>query len=863
MIGRKKGSSLSPEEWETRLVQHFLRTDGPFGGTPLSWMDATPAELAIVSDSEGISDADAQAEFMAQFTRPSVQDCLGMRRIPPPLGWSGPGYFRYLVLTCLVSATDEGAGETRDFRKRLGELVDGDRPIQAVWGVNELWRSLVEWCDRGRELGQPFREIALPNPGNMSLIGYAVRMAFPSWSDRSALTRVLRGLPDSVRRSPQRLVDELERPHHRFSSPLLRALQDFSHRVGAGSRLLGGHRFWRLVESIEDRLENERGDVVSARWRLEVTFGGWEQDHVEVKLLRLRRRGLDPSIEWAGIFGELLALDRAKLPNKLVHDLDKGILIFTEAPAANWRLEATGTSLEQTAVVVARVGTAARESSLNISWKEIGGGWAHSGRLDANILWEVAERCGFSVSGHENLVMLSFDGGVATRRGSWLGRPGFLPFVCTSPDSVVEVQPIAPTVDELIVENNSSLRSLSTDAPSTGRWTVTAHEPGIDSQKRVLVLEAEVPERWEWPPEDVRWEPETELIESAEKGVSIAGALEDSEIGPPARMEDVLEALYAFMGAPRGEGEILKLLEEVLPRPFLVWDVLRSLAEAGWMEPRVFRTWKARRWRLCSPSLVVLGRTLALVEGATGTRARHRLATTAARLGGLLHSRCTQPWSAPVYCVTGSDPRVLAEAMRWPLIEGMRPELAAAPACWPNEIRSPDARALKGVWNFDFGRFEPVSGDLAEPRLERLVQDSDRDLYRVIGRSGAFLTTSRTVSILEAHRQAQRALFRWCDGAFIREGQSGHLPLGIGRSLRRATLSQVGPVCLPAGRWSYRYPADEGSAAWVKHTLGAAVSAPASSSPQTSLAKTVARRRAGYAPSWWTPSGGVNGGGRI
>ncbi len=784
-----------------------------------------------------------------------------MRRLPARLGWSGPGYFRYLVLTCLVSATNEGAGETQDFRKRLGELIDGDRPIQAVSGVNQLWRNLVKWCDQGRRAGEPFREIVLPSPGSMRLIGHAVRIAFPSWSDRRTLTRVLRNVPDSVRRSPRRLIEELDRPHHRhhFTNALSSALHDFSKRVRSGSRLVGGHRFWRLVDSIEDRLETERDGSATRRWRLEVTFSGWEQDYADVKLLRLRRRDMEPSVEWDGAFGEMIGAG-AKLPAKLADELDKGILILTEAPAATWYLEIGGPSFEHAAVVLARAGTVARELPLNLSWQELGGGWARSDRLDAKTSREVADRCGFPTSGQDDLVMLGFEGGVATRRGSWLGRPGFLPFVRSSPESVVEVKPIAPTADELTIEQNSSMYSLSTAVPTTGRWTVTAKEAGTDTEQKMLVLEAEVPERWEWPQDDNRWEPETELIESGVERVSVTEKLEDGEIAQANRMEDILEALYSFMRVPRGEGEIVKLLEGVLPRPFLVWDVLRSLAEAGWMEVRISARWRARRWRLCPPSLVVVGRKLTLVEGATGTYARRRLADAAVGVGGLLHTRCTQPWAAPVVFVAGSDPKDLANIMGWPLVEGMRPTMAAAPACWPDEVRSPDARSREGVWNFDVGRFEPVSGDLPELRLEKLVQDSDRHLYRVMGHRGAFLSTSRTVAILEAHRQARRALFRWHRGAFIREVQSGHLPLSIGRSLRRATLSQVGPVRLPEGMWSYVYPADIISALWVSKTLGAAVSAPSSSNPQSWLAKTVAYRRMGIAPPWWPPSGSVGGG---
>jgi hypothetical protein len=178
MAKRGPGSLLSPEEWEARLVAHYLRSDGPFGGTELAWLDATPAELAIACGIDGISDAEAQAAFLAQFRRWSTADCFDGRALPAPLGAMGPGYFRFLVLTCLVSSVDQGVGETNDFRIRLGKLIDGGAPIQAVSGVNDLWRRLVSWCQRQREVGAPIRKIVLPPAGAMTLID--TRLGSPS-----------------------------------------------------------------------------------------------------------------------------------------------------------------------------------------------------------------------------------------------------------------------------------------------------------------------------------------------------------------------------------------------------------------------------------------------------------------------------------------------------------------------------------------------------------------------------------------------------------------------------------------------------------------------------------------------------------
>src|SRR5262249_7157744 len=160
-------------DWERRLVHHYLRSDGPSGGTPLTFLDATPAELAIASQLEGLEDLEAQRTFIAHFDRSKVHSWLSGKSGPPSGKAELPGYFRYLVLACLVSATEADAGSTHNFRTRFGELLDAPGEFNSVSGVNHLWEALVRWCDRQRATGQPIRRIVLPDYGNANLIGYA------------------------------------------------------------------------------------------------------------------------------------------------------------------------------------------------------------------------------------------------------------------------------------------------------------------------------------------------------------------------------------------------------------------------------------------------------------------------------------------------------------------------------------------------------------------------------------------------------------------------------------------------------------------------------------------------------------------
>ena len=114
-----------------------MRSDGPLGGSPITFLDATPAELAAAAVEHGVTEQTAQLQFVSSLNRSDVQSWLNGEFAPASRDGELPGYFRYLVLTALVSATEEGVGDNNDFRDRLGALFGGDR-LNSVSGVNAL-----------------------------------------------------------------------------------------------------------------------------------------------------------------------------------------------------------------------------------------------------------------------------------------------------------------------------------------------------------------------------------------------------------------------------------------------------------------------------------------------------------------------------------------------------------------------------------------------------------------------------------------------------------------------------------------------------------------------------------------------------
>ncbi|WP_164940820.1 hypothetical protein [Bradyrhizobium zhanjiangense] len=791
--------TLSPAEWEHRLVVHYLRSDGPSGGAPLSFLDATPAEIATASGIEGIGDHEAQQAFVAHFSRSSIEGWLSGDYGPPARDADVPTYFRFLVLTCLVSATDTGAGSTHNFRIRLGELLDADGPFHAVDGVNELWRSVARWCDRKRAAGEPFRRIVLPDPGHATLIGHAVRIAFPSWRDRSALTQILRRLSPATRRTPERLVQELARSNysHLLPNAVAVALDDFATSIRARRRMLFGHRFWRLVQSIEVRLADEEGDPRSLRWRLDVRFGGYEQDEVSLALFR-GRAVLGEQPAWEGSIQQLADLRAVTLPTEIAEALRQGVLMLSEAPGATWSMGDSDLPMDCTVVILARAESLAASWPLDTTWRSLEAGWLVSGKLDPHALTGLRRRLGLAPATGLRLVDLSFADGVKTGHSTWLGRPAFLPTLTASQGSTVSLESIGVTTGSLTLSGRAPTWSLLAEKPIAGRWRVRAIESALETEQ-VICFEEEVPERWEFPAENSTFESERELLVTGEMHEEFRRTEALSEEPVDELLWDILEAVYA--SPPRGwaENVLIKMLQSVLPTPHFEWDFLRSLAEGDWLEPVVSTSWRARIWRLRSPYFEVVTPHMAVVRGALGTAARRRLGDAAAATGSQVIVRAgVSAWAPPTVIVQG-DIRALSNDLAWTIQQHRRPHVDAAPACWPVESRTGQGRLLKGIWRFDLGLFlapDKIAVSEGSVRLERLVRErgDDRDLYRIIDNDKAFLTTSRTLAVLEAYRRRKESLFDWTSKTFVRRFRGGHLPMPIARTLAIRSLRASGPV---------------------------------------------------------------------
>jgi hypothetical protein len=245
----ESGRPLSAREWEAFLVSHYLSSDCPFGSAPLCYLDVSGEQLAKAIGVE-VARSDAVVEqFLKSFSETALRDVLAKGVVSAIEGVDGPGWFRFLVLTCVVAAAPQRLAADTDYRERLRNLLGLKAAPVDLSGIATLWRRLSKWCDAARLKGKPFRRIQLPDPGWMKQIGHAQAIAFPSRRDREHLSSLIAQRHGSRFCSPSSAILEVK-SHRPWSQGFESALEDFEKRYRRGDRLLSEHAFWILISDL-------------------------------------------------------------------------------------------------------------------------------------------------------------------------------------------------------------------------------------------------------------------------------------------------------------------------------------------------------------------------------------------------------------------------------------------------------------------------------------------------------------------------------------------------------------------------------------------------------------------------------------
>ncbi len=224
------------------------------GATKLEYIDASEREIARALGRPGRRSRGSHEWLSGGIPHAGLVEALRHGRAPRvPVGLHVMGWFNYLLLSCHAAALSPSVAHSDRFRDRLQARLGLEQGLSELSGLATLWERAERWCRHRHGLGEPIRLISLPDPGNMSQIGYTVRIAFPSRLDLRRMERLFQNLPPRARATADTVVAAVRSvlAERGWSQGFRRAFDDFARRRHDGERLLEDHPFWIAVRNLE------------------------------------------------------------------------------------------------------------------------------------------------------------------------------------------------------------------------------------------------------------------------------------------------------------------------------------------------------------------------------------------------------------------------------------------------------------------------------------------------------------------------------------------------------------------------------------------------------------------------------------
>lgn len=835
-------SKLGLNDWITRLQDYYLRSDGPYGNTPITSLDVTPSGLAEAIGISDYSDGMVQNAFMSLFTRKSVRGFLG-NKVNEFQGAIAYHHFHFLILSCLVAATTTNAGDSNQYRERLGVLLNDNQGLeQGVDGINSLWLALSKWIDDEIEKGKAYRKIILPRDiGIMKLIGYAVKLAYPSREDRAELKRIIENFPASVFENQYEFLDNLSNAvSHRLSE---RMQSDIDELIKLyrwdDSEKFTTHHIWRLIENILVEINNS-SDTRAKRtllWSITARFGGWDGDEIEFSLARGNKRDDLQTPYWSGGIAQLVKVIN---PPVAIDQLIKTrCIILAESGGGTWVQDDKQMPHDSAVIILS-----SDESIISrFIAKIIDSDWHCSQKMSLQQALQITAGKGLIKTNNKYKSDIQIIGGISLGRNKWLSRKAYLPEIATKAHTQFKItlnRPDSPPIKFQQKEATISLLQENLD----GEFRI---EQGIDkgnsTTKRIWLLRNS-PINHQWASRK-NYCTASEEIKFETDSIRLHGKQVKDSDSPQNFLCDIIEATYAKAGAVRLESEIIKTIKQGLPtsEPFkyLEWDILRSFEESGFLEQDINLAWRGRLWRVMPPSIVITGNNTAIIEGAVASKALELLTIEAKKLNIQVNVDASVPWAVPIIGLYGQNFNQLSEnlarkytnatnleidkaPLAWKCTNATSLEIDKAPVCWSVEKRDMTGYHPKSIWNTQSGIFKSNDeNDMTKLGLYRCSSEKDRDIFVIKQKKRDFITAERTTAILEFYRLMNQPLFSYRHQRLVRLAKNGYLPLPIAKYLRRVTAKQSGNYFDENNTPIYQYPIDDEQLVWLQSIFGSAI----------------------------------------
>ena len=268
------------DDWNEALFLHFFH-DSDGEDRTVHRIPVTPDELVKAVYDSGADTHEIQKTFLGVVRTSSHIDFdrrLSGYPIDPKTGWKSsttPPFFVELAFSCLVASPSEGEiRNVGDFRNRLAMLLGHDVSVAnySLKRLPYLWRAFSRWLDWRRSIGEPYRRLELPPLDWRTLIGYSIKLSFPSRKDLITLTKVLSKGGIEVDPPIPAVFDLVGSAINKFSTGFRKAYDEFRDAFRSRESNLEIYPFWGAVREAVASTRGDAIDVNDDRRRLKLVI---------------------------------------------------------------------------------------------------------------------------------------------------------------------------------------------------------------------------------------------------------------------------------------------------------------------------------------------------------------------------------------------------------------------------------------------------------------------------------------------------------------------------------------------------------------------------------------------------------------
>ncbi|WP_124094807.1 hypothetical protein [Burkholderia gladioli] len=831
------------EDWEDRLVAHFLRI-GPEGdASAIRCFEITGRTLAQACGAPP-GNEEAVVEHLRKVLLCNNFFFEALKKGSPLLTTHArPNLFTYLIATLYIDGLLDSEYTEGSYRTKLAKWLAVDRRFQQLQGIACMWHELVAWLEARICSEEPFRRLVLPAiPSTWTHIGYTRYLSFPGKPDLRVLERFVSRHPTALE-DPSRLIT-LFRPidaDPQTSFGMKAAFADFSKAYLSRKRAIADHPFWSLLLRVSANV----GTRIKTLARLDMAFDEDGDRSFTVVELTTQSNRVHPTLDTA------LQDETVKDSVNLAGIADQGIVFFYQCGAVRWSAES---KLRHNAfrIHVAFDRRLVRDIGPHLGSLLRGGSWFFTEAPQTPAKIEALIKSMSLVSGTEDYIFRAAIRHGIRVNGAWLGRPGFLPEI-DADTSDFTISALSKS-NGLIRSDANSPGQLVCLTPVEGPFLIEPRcSKGEDRphwSMRVSFVRNALPRGRQASASDnlrrlVDWRADTQSSLAARFIRDEDATWEHGD----SRVDDLIEALYADGSSGWDESELVRLVSRstIDSAP---WTLMRVLYDSGLIEPRLRSGWKGRVWTLKAPQILCMRhgeQQLAVVEGAVCVRLIDDFRVAVESLDGIVFRRNgVGAWSPPVYGAVVASAAAVAERLHWPVVtDASAPSgvLELKQTSHLGEMHSPAS-----YWDWNSSRFTRNAASSGAVKLTRLVHvgGRDHDLYKVEFRGRTAHYLSRTSAIVAAHSMMKRVMFDAHDALLVRLSGDGGLPDALAEWLRRRHLRSPGVI-----DGTYVYPVSNEDLVLLRRLLPGCIGNQTKKSTDTIDRLSIARRSNGRVRMQW------------